>query len=356
MGKHHGHLTWADKLTIEKLLKQGYSKPQIARFLGVHHSTIYDECRRGEVELIDSDLRPYKTYSPEMSEAKREESKKNREQPLKIGYDHALASWLITMIGDEGYSPAAACSLLGKTEETTFSCTLCRQTVYKYIDNGYLWPLTNKNLRYKGSRKRRYHRVQRAKRAPAGTSIEQRPEYINSREEPGHWEMDTVEGKKGTKKCLNVMTERTTRKEIGVLLREQTAFNVVDMLDHFEMQLGTDRFRELFKSITVDNGHEFADAIGMERSCLCPGERRTTVYFCHPRYPGERGSNEKQNQMIRWFFAKGTDFTPVKQAEVNKVIDWINDYPRLLLDWHSSAELFRICMGSLLTDNVPQGT
>ena len=48
------HLTWNDRLTIEKMLRQGYSKPQIARYLGVHHSTIYEECKRGAAELVDS--------------------------------------------------------------------------------------------------------------------------------------------------------------------------------------------------------------------------------------------------------------------------------------------------------------
>lgn len=347
MKHHHGHLTWTDKLNIEKWLKQGMSKPQIARRLGVHHSTIYDECKRGEVELIDSELRPYKAYSPEASEDRKEKQKFNREQPLKIGNDHALAEWLVDMIGNQHYSPSAACALLGKTPETTFSCTLCRQTVYKYIEKGYLWPLTNGKLRYKGTKKRRYRKVKRAKRAPAGTSIEQRPDYINNREEPGHWEMDTLEGAKRTKKCMNVLTERVTREEVGTLLQEQTAYCVVDMLDRIEEKIGTEAFREVFKSITVDNGHEFSDCEGMERSCLRPGEKRTKVWYCHPRFPGERGSNEKQNQMLRWFFPKGTDFTNISQAEVDDVVAWVNNYPRLLLGWHTSQELFDVFLASV---------
>lgn len=340
MGKHHGHLTWTDKLKIEKWLKEGMSKPQIARRLGVHHSTIYEEVRRGEVELVDTHLRPYKSYSPEASEDRREKLKRNKEQPLKIGRDHALADWLIMMIGDKGYSPSAACSMLGKTKETTFSVTLCRQTVYKYIDKGYLWPLTNKSLRYKGNRKRKYQHVRRAKRAPAGSSIEQRPEYINTRQEVGHWEMDSVEGKRGTKRCMNVLTERATRGEMGTLLSDKSAYSVVDMLDRLEMKLGTDTFRQVFRSITVDNGTEFSDCTGMERSYLCPGEKRTKIYYCHPRFPGERGSNEKQNQMIRWFFPKGTDFRTISKRDVDGVISWINHYPRLLLGWQCSQELF----------------
>lgn len=266
---------------------------------------------------------------------------------MKIGNDHTMASWIVKMIAEEGYSPSAVCSMMGKTPETTFSCKITRQTLYRYIDNGYLWPLTNKDLRYKGNRKRQYKKVRsQAKRASAGTSIEKRPEYINNREEPGHWEMDSVEGKKRTKKTTGVMTERVTRKEIAKFMPDQTAASVVDMLDKIETEIGTDRFREVFKSITVDNGHEFADVEGMERSCLHPEEKRTTVYYCHPRYPGERGSNEKQNQMIRWFFPKGTGFRTVSDKQLQDAIDWINNYPRLLLDWHTSNDLFKVFLDS----------
>lgn len=338
-------LTWNDKLTIEKMLKQGYKAPAIARKLGVHHSTIYDEIKRGQVEILDSELRPVTVYAPEMSEAKREESKKNREKPLKIGNDHALAEWLVDMIGSKGYSPSAACALLGKTPETTFSVTLTRQTVYKYIDEGYLWPLTNKQLRYKGSKKRTYKKVKRASRASKGDSIERRPEYINNREEPGHWEMDCVEGKKGSKRTLLVMTERVTRHEIAIPMRDQTAASVVDALDRLERKYGVRRFKQVFQSITVDNGSEFMDCAGMERSVTGRGER-THLYYCHPRYPGERGSNEKQNQMIRWFFPKGTDFRKVSARSIQKAIDWINNYPRRILDWHSSAELFDVFLAA----------
>jgi len=339
-------LSWNDMLTIEKLLKKGCKAPAIARKIGCSDQAIYDEIKRGRVEILDSELEPKVVYSPEMSMAVRERGNKNREKPLKIGSDHALAAFLVDKIGEQGYSPSAVCAMLGKTPETTFSCTLTRQTVYRYIDLGYLWPLTNKKLRYKGNRKRRYCKVRSQKRASAGTSIEHRPDYINNREEPGHWEMDSVEGKKKTKRTMNVMTERVTRHELAKLMRVQTAASVVDQLDHMELKLGTEKFREIFKSITVDNGHEFSDCEGMERSFLHPEEKRTKIYYCHPNCPGERGSNEKQNQMIRWFFPKGTDFTHVPDHVIQKAIDWINNYPRLLLDWHSSNELFQTFLES----------
>lgn len=338
-------LTWNDKLTIEKMLKQGYSKPQIARYLGVHHSTIYDEVKRGQIEVLNSDLTTRVVYSPETSAYRHELAMKNKEQPLKIGHDHALAQWLVDVIGEQGFSPAAACALMGKTPDTTFSVTLCRQTVYKYIEKGYLWPLTNKQLRYKGKKRRPYNRV-RAARVSRGDSIERRPEAVNLRKELGHWEMDSVEGKKGSKRVLLVMTERVTRQEIVIPMRDQTAASVVNALDALEKRFGCENFAKVFRSITVDNGSEFMDVTGMQRS-INESETRTHVYYCHPRNPGERGSNEKQNQLIRWFFPKGTDFTHITNEAIQKAVDWINNYPRLILGWKSSNELFSTFLESV---------
>lgn len=339
------HLTWSDRLTIEKMLRRGYSKPEIARYIGVHHSTIYDECKRGEVELLDRQYRTYKAYSPEKGAAHHETAKKNMEKGLKIGKDHQLAKWLIDTISS-GYSPAAACSMLGKTPETTFSCTLCRQTVYKYIDNGDLWPLTNKKLRYKGSRKRSYNPVRRASKAAAGDSIERRPDAVKLRKTPGDWEMDSVEGKKSTSAALLVLTERVTRREIMIRMEHKTAANVVAALDRLECDLGPQMFRRIFRSITVDNGTEFSDCNGMETSCF-GNWKRTHLYYCHPRCPGERGSNEKQNQLIRWHFPKGTSFDEIDQEKVQKVENWLNNYPRKILEWRCSEDLYQEFISSI---------
>ena len=336
------HLTWNDRLTIEKMLREGYSKPQIARYLGVHHSTVYDECRRGAVELKRSDLTTYISYSADVAKDYHLDRKKNMEKPLKIGKDHRLARWLVKTIS-EGYSPSAACSMLGKTPETTFSCTLCRQTVYKYIENGDLWPLTNKELRYKSDQKRTYNRVKAAK-APRGDSIEHRPEHINNREEPGHWEMDSVMGTVGSSRALVVLTERLTRAGIILPVPDHTAASVVRALNGLERRLGKD-FYPMFQSITVDNGCEFQDYDGMEKACRRKG-KRTTVYYCHPHAPHERGSNENMNRIIRRFFPKGTNFDEVPISEIRRAEEWMNNYPREVLGWQTAATLLRSYMSA----------
>ena len=85
-------------------------------------------------------------------------------------------------------------------------------------------------------------------------------------------------------------------------------------LDAIERKLGAEKFGTIYKSITVDNGTEFAMADEIERSCLIDGQR-TKVYYCHPYSSWERGSNENVNGMIRRKHPKGTDFSDVYKRQ-----------------------------------------
>lgn len=189
-----------------------------------------------------------------------------------------------------------------------------------------------------------------ASRAPAGESIEQRPEEIDEREEFGHWEGDTVysgKGKRKTTRALLTLTERKTRKEIIIAIPNRKAETVVKALDALERKLGARRFRAIFKSITFDNGTEFAAAEELERSCINKHLPRTKVYFCHPYSSWERGTNENTNGMIRRRFPKGTNFAAVTNAQIVQAENWINNYPRKILGYKSSEIVFRECLREL---------
>ena len=151
----------------------------------------------------------------------------------------------------------------------------------------------------------------------------------------------TVVGKKRTKARLLVLSERVTRREIIIRIKDGRAETVVAALDRLERIYGA-AFYEIFKTITVDNGSEFADADGIERSARRKDAKRTTVYYCHAYSSCERGTNENINRMIRRQFPKGTDFDKVTAAEVKRVETWLNDYPREILGFMSSAEAFKI--------------
>ncbi|MEG2216564.1 MAG: IS30 family transposase, partial [Clostridia bacterium] len=248
----------------------------------------------------------------------------------------ALAAYIEERIVQDRYSPAAVLGEIA-AKGLTFSVTICPATLYSYIDKGVFLRLSNRNLPVKGCRKRKYNHVRRAARAPRGKSIEHRPESINARSVFGHWEMDCVEGKKSTKRTLLMLTERKTRKEIVIPMRNQTSASVVAALDRLERKYGR-MFPRVFESITVDNGSEFADCAGMERSIY--GGQRTKVYCCHPYCASERGSNENQNRMFRRHFPKGTDFRRITVKQIKFAEDWMNNYPRKQFNYHTSQEQF----------------
>ena len=185
-----------------------------------------------------------------------------------------------------------------------------------------------------------------AARASAGKSIEKRDPEIDTREEVGHWEMDCVEGKKKTKETLLVLTERKARKEIMVKMKDKTTGSVVAALDRLERKYGK-LFSKVFQTITVDNGTEFSDVAGLERSCLHKG-KRTTVFYCHPYSSYERGTNENTNGMIRRWFPKGTDFGKVTAKAIQAVEDWLNAYPRGILGFRCADDVFAEALAALV--------
>lgn len=246
----------------------------------------------------------------------------------------------------EGYSPEA---VLGEIKEQglEFDTTICTATLYNYIHRGLFARLTSEQLPRHGKGAKEYKRV-RASRAPRGETIDNRPEEVKDRKVFGHWEMDTVVGKKGGKKdVLLVLTERKTRDEIIRKIKDKTTASVVRAVNGLERKYGK-AFPLIFKSITCDNGCEFQDFDGIAQSILRKG-KRTEVYFCHPYSSFERGSNENNNILIRRWFPKGTDFGNVTHKDVQGVEDWMNNYPRRLLGFKTARQLFEEEVSLILT-------
>ena len=324
-------------------------KPQaIADRLHVHVSTIYREKKRARMLYRNSDWTDEERYNPDEAHRIYRENLQRKGAGLKIGKDRALADYLEKKVIEEGYSPAAALASI-ELEGKTFSTTICVSTFYSYITKGVFRFLTNADLPEKPKRKRKYRTVKVMKRPPRGESIEKRPAEVETRETFGHWEGDTVYSKKDGSKALFVMTERLTRREIIVRIKDRTAESVIKALDRIERKCGAVMFRKIFRTITFDNGCEFSDVERLERSAIRKTIRRTKVYFCHPYSSYERGSNECQNKMIRRPFPKGTDFGHVTDAEVAQAEQWINNYPRKILGWRTSEMLFKEHVDALIT-------
>lgn len=328
------HLTWDDRLKIEALYKAGTPVQQIADIIGCCRKTIYNELNRGQYMRLEGTFLSFvRGYSPEIAQQKYDFSRCGS-RPLKIGDRHdicdLLAQWLLS-----GMSPAVCARRLSAG---AYGLSLSAGTIYHYVKAGYIPGVTMLQLPDGLIRRKKKTKIIRRRRAAAGTSIEKRPASIQTREEFGHWEIDCIIGKaQGERQALLTLIERKTRYAIVCRLQRKDARSVVSALDKLEKQFSPN-FETIFKSITADNGCEFADAYGMEHSKN--GDRRTKVYYCHPYHSAERGSNERNNRLLRRYFPKGKSMFAVKQSDCDAAAAALNDMPRRVLHWHTAAELF----------------
>ena len=216
-------LNWTSRIKLETMLKHGHTQKGNRRGkLGVHISTVYRELKRGTYEHLNSDYTTEERYSPEIAEARYQEGLSAKGAPLKIGKNHAAAQFIEDKIGNEDYSPAAVCALLKQEKYKHFGINPFAVRRFTSTSRTALFlTLTNQDLPEKGrpQEEAQDHTAKKQSRASSGTSIEQRPDYINERQEPGHWEMDTVVGKKRTKARLLVLSERgnTAGKSLSAL-------------------------------------------------------------------------------------------------------------------------------------------
>ncbi len=328
----------SDRYKIEALSNAKISVKDIAKELGFSKVTIYAELKRGAYTHRNHDWTETVKYSAYKAQRNANYNATSKGAQLKIGNDYEFVKFVEMMIL-KGYSPEAVLDHI-KQHELHFKTSVCRVTLYSYIDKGIFLNISNKNLLRK-SKKPKPKKVRRAKKLlDLEHSIELRPQEINDRTEFGHWEFDTVIGCRERGKTLLVATERKTREELIFVSNDKTALSTVHIINTIERKLGSRNFRKIFKSITCDNGTEFSNTPGIEISPIT-GRQRTKVYYCHPYCSSERGSNENQNAFIRRFIPKGTPISRYSLKEIKDIQDFINTYPRHIFQGRASSDLFK---------------
>lgn len=321
------HLTAYQRGKIQILLEQRVPKTQIARQVGIARSTLYKELQRGTVEQKRSDLTVYRKYFAETGQLLYQKNRQSCRKPYKLDKAQAFLQHLEKCIQKDHLSPDAICGRAKR--EHQFPVTLCTKTVYTYIDLELL-SIRNIDLLLKVRRNTKKQR-QRKNLRVLGTSIEQRPESINTRESFGHWEIDTMVGTCGSGKVLLTLDERMTRKRHIVKIASKTTAAVTAALHSLRSVYGS-LFPQVFKSITSDNGSEF--------SGLSETLPEVAVYFAHPYSSWERGTNEKQNSLVRRFIPKGRKIDSVSEYTIQKAEDFINNLPRKMFNYRTPKELF----------------
>jgi IS30 family transposase len=166
-------------------------------------------------------------------------------------------------------------------------------------------------------------------------SISERPASVEDRAVPGHWEGDLIGGSKNS--YIATLVERHSRYVMLAKVKNKDTESVVSALIKQSRKLPD----ELYKSLTWDRGKELADH---QRFTL---ETNVDVYFCDPKSPWQRGSNENTNRLLRQYLPKGTDLSLHSQARLNAIARQLNERPRKTLEYETPAERFNACVASI---------
>ena len=244
---------------------------------------------------------------------------------------------VVNLVKKEEMSVDAAVGWLQLTGE--YQQTACTSTVYACIHAGQL-PIKDCELPNFGRRKRRAQKNHVSKRH-LGNSIDQRPKEIEERIEIGHWEADTVVGPRGDGgPSLFVLCERATMDTIVRLIPSASTEEIMKVMNE-QRELYGDRFSKVFKTITADNGSEFAEFYKLDELT------GTKVFFTHAYSSFEKGTVERHNGLIRRKIPKGKSMKGLTEGDVEAIEEWMNGLPRRTLRYHRPDELFEEFLDSI---------
>lgn len=337
--KKYQQLNYENRLRIEIMIKGGCSQSEIARSIGCHRSTVSREFKRGSVEqqieikscskkISVPLVKTEKVYYADTAQLIGKDKQINSVKHYQICNCGEYIKYIEELLLDKenARSPDHANALAKKAGYKTVST----KTLYNWIEAGLL-KVQNIDLLRKVKMKPRQSKIKEQKRI-YGESIDNRPEKINNRSEFGHFEGDSIIGA-DHKGQIITLVERQLRIGFMFKFEKKNAQNIVDVIDSLEREYGQ-YFKKIFKSITFDNGNEFAYNDKMK------GKNRIKIYYAHAYRSNERGSNENFNGLVRRFIPKGKNILDISQDNIDRINNYINTMPRKILGYKTAKELF----------------
>lgn len=326
--KRGQHLDAEARGAIQHLERLGYSNRAIARELNCSPSTVGNELRRGTPAYSGRGRRP--KYSAKYGAAVYQANRSRCHRPKSVDPNSSFIQWMVKQIRKHKHSfdtcvGVARCRGLFSDAEIP-----CTKTLYNLLWKGEL-PITMFELPEILGRKQR--RKTRIHKRLNGRCIEERPAEVDERQAFGHWEADTVLGrKKKGESAVFTIVERTTGYYLSIRVDEKTTDGIAKAMEQLHEQFG-EHFSDVFRTITTDNGSEFAafsefEALGTE------------IYFAHPYSAWERPVNERSNRLLRRFIPKGVSMNSYTDEQILMFADEINTLPRRRLGYRTPEELF----------------
>ena len=322
------HFSYGDRRELQGMLSNEsirYSLRQLARHFNCAPNTIRNELKRGAHPNTGR-------YGAKRAQNAYEISHANSIKKSRRFLSSKFVSWVVKMVLEKCWSLDACYGYAKAHSLYEDSEMVCVKTLYNYVDS-MLLALRNIDLPLKVRRRKRRRNVKENLKH-LGRSIDERPNEIASRNEFGHWEIDTVIGSKSKgDNVVLTLVERLTRKYIAIKIDGKTASDVSAAMQSLHKYYG-DKFSQIFKTITSDNGSEFADLAELENNTT------TKVYFAHPYSSWERGSNERHNGLLRRMVPKGKRIDKYTSDDILFTADWCNLLPRRILEYKTPDDLF----------------
>jgi transposase, IS30 family len=290
------------------------SQSAIAAYLGKDKSTISRELKR------NTGLRGYRPKQAQEKASLRQASK-----PRSKRFTAALRQEVEELLRQD-FSPE---QIAGRAEYEGREM-VSHECIYQHIwsdkrSGGDLYT----HLRHAPKKRRkRYACNDRRGQLPNKVSIEERPRQVETRQELGHWEIDTVIGH-SHQGAIVTAVERTSRLTVIGCLSGKHADALADRTLEILMP-----YKAQVHSITSDNGTEFAQHERIAKVL------EAAFYFAHPYHSWERGTNENTNGLIRQYFPKSMCLDSLTQADCQKIMDKLNNRPRKVLGFRTPNEVF----------------
>jgi len=322
-------LTSAEREEISRGIVAGQSIREIARTLGRAASTVSREVRR------NGGRARYRAVEADKSAWDRG----RRPKQCKLALNGRLARLVASKL-KMNWSPEQIAGWLKAEYPRDERYRVSHETIYQSLfiqARGALKKELTAHLRSQRTIRRSKH--SKSKGVGQGeikdiVSIRERPASVEDRAVPGHWEGDLIAGSKNTH--IATLVERKTRYVMLAKVNSRDTETVINALIKQSKKLP----KELYKSLTWDRGKELA---GHKEFSLATNIK---VYFCDPKSPWQRGSNENTNGLLRQYFPKRTDLSVHSQAHLNKVARQLNERPRKTLGFRTPAQKFNECVAS----------
>ena len=301
------------------MAQAGFSTVEIARRFSRHRSTVHRELARGGGPVS------YRAGDAHKSACER----KRRPKVAKLARDAELAAAVAERLAWR-WSPGAISADL-RSQGMAVSAETIYQGCYDLAGRRGLAPNSWRQLPRQRCRRKPRSRCEQAKRSVLGEfrPLADRPPAVDGRAEPGHWEGDLIIGKANAS-AVATLVERTSRHTLAVpLLNGYDAASTATAVSAALMR----QPRHLLKTLTWDQGREMARWPDIEQNT------GIKVYFCEPRSPWQRPTNEQTNGLLRRWLPKGTNLN-IGAVRLALIQDSINLMPRKLHDWNSAHSVY----------------